>query len=421
MNASLPRGVRDFSDIELKKRNYIINTLKRIFQLNGFQEIQTPTFETIETLTKKYGADGEQLIFKILNSGDFLKNINVESLKNSDYKDIAKQVTKNALRYDLTVPFARYLIMHQNDINLPFKRYQIQPVWRADRPQKGRYREFYQCDIDIAGSMSLLNEAEVIHICVNGLKALHMPNYIIKINSRKILYALKIIAPDYSDNLMIILDKYDKIGIEGILSELNNINLNDKQKEFILSLINISQLRGNIQKIGALKKLLMEIEEGLQGINEIEKVLEILSYNNVDQNLIEIDTKLARGLSYYTGLIVEAVCLNHTDIGSICGGGRYDDLTRSFSKQSITGMGLSFGIDRIYSILETNNKFPEGIVSNDRVLILNLNAVDLKYYIYILNKLHSNNIKALIYPELGSITKQLNYANKEKIKYVVIP
>jgi histidyl-tRNA synthetase len=423
---SLPKGTRDFSPQEMVRRNYIFDTIKTVFKKYGYAEIQTPSMENLSTLTGKYGDEGDQLIFKVLNSGDFLKDAENKRQKepNFDYnaKNLLPLVSEKALRYDLTVPFARYVVMHQNDISFPFKRFQVQPVWRADRPQKGRYREFYQCDADVVGSPSLLNEAEFILIYQEALSNLGLKNYTIKINNRKILSGIAemIGKPELIVDMTVAIDKLDKIGLDGVTKELLTRGFTegdiDQLKPVIL-------LQGsNADKLASLKVVLASSSTGLKGIEEIEKVFDYVSkLQSADQSAAQLalDITLARGLNYYTGCIFE-VKTNEVAMGSIGGGGRYDDLTGMFGLKDLTGVGISFGADRIYDVLAELNLFPAETAQGTKVLISNFDAAAEAYAIPILQQLRSMNISAELYPSSAKLKKQMSYADDKLIPFVLL-
>lgn len=420
---SLAKGTRDFSPQEMVKRNYIFDTVKTVFKKYGYAEIQTPSMENLSTLTGKYGDEGDKLIFKILNSGDFLSKVKPDLLGQGNSNAVTPAISEKALRYDLTVPFARYVVMHQNDISLPFKRFQVQPVWRADRPQKGRYREFYQCDVDVVGSDSLLNEAEFILIYQEALGNLGLKDFTIKINNRKILSGIAEVIgkPELIIDMTVAIDKLDKIGLDGVTKELIERGFTaadiDKLKPVIL-------LEGsNEQKLDSLKAVLAGSVMGLAGIIEIETVFDyVKELLKADQSLtpdIELDITLARGLNYYTGCIFE-VKTNEVAMGSIGGGGRYDDLTGMFGLKGLTGVGVSFGADRIYDVLQELNLFPESTAAGARVLISNFDRDAERYALPILQRLRGANIAAELYPSSGKLKKQMSYADDKHIPYVIL-
>lgn len=420
---SLPKGTRDFSPQEMVKRNYIFDTIKTVFKKYGYAEIQTPSMENLATLTGKYGDEGDKLIFKILNSGDFLKDAESKRQKDPNFvydaKNILPLVSEKALRYDLTVPFARYVVMHQNDITFPFKRFQVQPVWRADRPQKGRYREFYQCDADVVGSPSLINEAEFILIYQEALTNLGLKDFTIKINNRKILSGIAEIIgkPSLIVDMTVAIDKLDKIGFEGVTKELIERGFTeadiDKLKPVIL-------LEGsNIDKLEALKSVLATSTVGLKGIEEIEKVFEYVSNLQSPVSSLQLDITLARGLNYYTGCIFE-VKTNEVAMGSIGGGGRYDDLTGMFGLKDLTGVGISFGADRIYDVLEELQLFPKSAEQGTQILISNFDEAAERYALPLLTQLRNHNISAELYPTSAKLKKQMSYADAKKIPFVIL-
>ncbi len=422
---SLPKGTRDFSPQEMVKRNYIFDTIKSVFKKYGYAEIQTPSMENLGTLTGKYGDEGDKLIFKILNSGDFFKEAESRKQKDESFEQTSKNllslISEKALRYDLTVPFARYVVMHQNEISFPFKRFQVQPVWRADRPQKGRYREFYQCDADVVGSTSLLNEAEFILIYHEALRNLGLKDFDIKINNRKILSGIAEIIgkPELIVDMTVAIDKLDKIGFEGVTKEL-------LERGFTTTDINklepVIMLKGsNVEKLESLKTVLANSVIGLKGIEEIEAVFEYLNQLQ-DPNAkpqTELDITLARGLNYYTGCIFE-VKTNEAAMGSIGGGGRYDDLTGMFGLKDLTGVGISFGADRIYDVLEELELFPASAAQGTRVLISNFDETAEKYALPLLQKLRNANVAAELYPSAAKLKKQMSYADAKNIPYVIL-
>jgi histidyl-tRNA synthetase len=421
VKAAIPKGTRDFGPEVMTKRNYIFDTIKKVFKKYGYQEIQTPTMENLDTLTGKYGDEGDQLIFKILNSGDYLSK--AESLKQNaesfTSKNLLPIISEKALRYDLTVPFARYVVMHQNEITSPFKRFQIQPVWRADRPQKGRYREFYQCDADVVGSDSLLNEAEFVCIYDEALSHLGLKDFTIKINNRKILSGIAelIGKPDMIVDMTVAIDKLDKIGLEGIEKELLEKGFAVADLEILKPIILLSG--DNQEKLNSLKSILSDSMIGLKGIEEIDKVFLYLNSFDLKNAKIEFDLTLARGLNYYTGCIFE-VKTNEAAMGSIGGGGRYDDLTGMFGKEGLTGVGISFGADRIYDVLEELNLFPETVAESTKILICVFGEQEESYSLPILNKLRLKNIKAELFPFGAKMKKQMQYANDKNIPFVVV-
>lgn len=421
VRAAIPKGTRDFTPAVMNRRNYIFETIKKVFKKYGYQEIQTPTMENLDTLTGKYGDEGDQLIFKILNSGDYLSK--AESLKQQaegmTSKNLLPLISEKALRYDLTVPFARYVVMHQHEITSPFKRFQIQPVWRADRPQKGRYREFYQCDADVVGSDSLLNEAEFVCIYDEALSDLGLQDFTIKINNRKILSGIAelIGKPNQIVDLTVAIDKLDKIGLQGVEKELLEKGFTQSDIEILKPVILLAGT--NQEKLNSLKSILSNSMIGLKGIDEIDKVFSYLQNFDLKQAKIELDLTLARGLNYYTGCIFE-VKTNEVAMGSIGGGGRYDNLTGMFGKDGLTGVGISFGADRIYDVLEELNLFPADVTESTKVLICVFGEQEEAFAIPILNQLRKANIASELYPAGAKMKKQMQYANDKNIPYVMI-
>ena len=407
---SLPKGTRDYSPNEMKKREYLFEVFKYNFNLYGFNCIETPSMENSEVLNGKYGEEGDRLIYRILNSGDFLKNI--DNKKNISSNNLKSQISKKGLRYDLTVPFARYVSMNRDKITMPFKRYQIQPVWRADRPQKGRFREFYQCDVDYIGTKSIVCESEIISLVYSIFNKLKFDDFEIKLNNRKILLGIseELNFKNKFEKFCILMDKIDKIGVSGLKKEMK---LNKFPTSSIKKLISLIELKGNnSSKINYVKTFLSNSKIGLEGINEIENLMKIKSD-------FSLDFTLARGLSYYTSTIFEVVPTNN-NIGSLCGGGRYDDLTEIFGYKNISGIGISFGIERIIEILNTNNLFPKKIESNNNVLISYLSNDLIKNSLELANKLREKGIPTDLYSEKARLKKQLQYANNNNIPFVII-
>ena len=421
---SIPKGTRDFSATEMVKRNHIFNTISSVFKKYGYQEIQTPTMENLNTLTGKYGDEGDKLIFKVLNSGDYLAKVSGDKLDSRNSQALISEISEKALRYDLTVPFARYVVMHRNDITFPFKRFQIQPVWRADRPQKGRYREFYQCDADVVGSESLINEAEFVLIYHEALSKLGLKDFTIKINNRKILSGIAEIIgkPELIVDMTVAIDKLDKIGLDGVIKELIERGFTEQDIEKLKPII---LLKGsNEDKLNSLREVLSTSQTGKKGISEIESIfnyLEVLTSGNTVslENTIELDITLARGLNYYTGAIFE-VKTNEVAMGSIGGGGRYDDLTGMFGLSDLTGVGISFGADRIYDVLEELKLFPESTSESTKVLISNFDEQAEKFALPLLQKLRNSGISAEIYPSSTKLKKQMTYADDKKIPFVIL-
>jgi histidyl-tRNA synthetase len=420
---SLAKGTRDFSPQEMVKRNYIFDTVKTVFKKYGYAEIQTPSMENLSTLTGKYGDEGDKLIFKILNSGDYLSKVKPDLLAQANSNAMISSISEKALRYDLTVPFARYVVMHQNDISLPFKRFQVQPVWRADRPQKGRYREFYQCDVDVVGSDSLLNEAEFILIYQEALSNLGLKDFTIKINNRKILSGIAEVVgkPELIIDMTVAIDKLDKIGLDGVIKELLERGFTEADIDRLKPVILLEGT--NEQKLNSLKTVLQASAIGLTGIAEIETVFDyVREMLKVDSSLnpdVELDVTLARGLNYYTGCIFE-VKTNEVAMGSIGGGGRYDDLTGMFGLKGLTGVGVSFGADRIYDVLQELNLFPESAAVGTKVLISNFDKDAERYALPILQRLRSADVAAELYPSSAKLKKQMSYADDKRIPYVIL-
>ncbi len=408
---SIPKGTRDFSPAEMMRRQYIFDTVKRVFRTYGFAPLETPAMETLSTLLGKYGDEGDKLLFKILNSGDYAAGLSDEEIRQ------ASKICEKGLRYDLTVPFARYVVQHQGELTFPFKRYQIQPVWRADRPQKGRYREFYQCDVDVIGTRSLLCEVELVEIVERVFRALGI-RVALKMNNRKILYGIAE-AIGHADKMMditVAIDKLEKIGLENVKAELLERGL---EQEAVDRLQPILELSGdNRQKLGKLREVLSSSETGLKGIEEMETIFGYVERLDIDLK-VELDLSLARGLNYYTGAIFEVKALDFA-IGSICGGGRYDDLTGIFGLPNLSGVGISFGADRIYDVMTGLELFPEEVNCTTRVLFTNLGTAEEAAVLPLLRELRGAGITAEIYPEAGKMKKQMEYANRRGIPYVVI-
>lgn len=424
---SIPQGTRDFSPAEVRRRQYIFNTLRSIFELYGFQPLETPAMEQLTTLMGKYGEEGDRLIFKILNNGLHEKKDADKEKLNAEWNKVLEKsyssatVTERALRYDLTIPFARYVVMHQNDLAFPFRRYQMQPVWRADRPQKGRYREFWQCDADVVGSTSLINEAELLCIYRSAFHQLRLPQVAVKINSRKLLAGLAEVCgtPELMMDITIALDKLDKIGWDGVAKELMERGVAQSGIDQIQKIISVQG--NNEAKLNALAELMKDSATGMEGIHEIRTSLEYhasLARKEWDAT-IEVDISLARGLNYYTGVIVEVVC-RAVKMGSIGGGGRYDDLTGLFGLKGLSGVGVSFGIDRIYDVLEELNLFPEQLATGTEVLLVNFGGDNERYTLSILDELRLDGIASEIFPDAVKFDKQMKYANKRGIKYVIM-
>ena len=412
---SIPKGTRDFGSVEMAKRNYIFNTIRSVYELYGFQQIETPAQETLQTLMGKYGEEGDKLLFKILNSGDYLSKIADEELTERNTLRLASKICEKGLRYDLTVPFARYVVMHREVLQLSFKRYQVQPVWRADRPQKGRYREFYQFDGDVVGSDSLLNEVELMQI-VDTVFTRFGVRVQIKINNRKILTGIAEVigAADKIVDITVAIDKLDKIGIENVNAELREDGLSEEQ---IQKLQPIIMLEGtNEQKLKTIAEVLKDSEVGLKGVEETKYILGYLTSLN---NELQLDLTLARGLSYYTGAIFEVKALD-TPMGSISGGGRYDNLTGIFGMPGLSGVGISFGVDRIYDVLNALDLYPKDSLNTTQVLFINFGERETAYCLPIIYKVRAKNIRAEIYPDAAKMKKQMSYANAKQIPYVVL-
>ena len=408
---SIPKGTRDFSPVEMSRRQYIFDTIRSVFRTYGFAPLETPAMENLSTLLGKYGDEGDKLLFKILNSGDYAANLSDEEVRN------ASRICEKGLRYDLTVPFARYVVQHQNEITFPFKRYQIQPVWRADRPQKGRYREFYQCDVDVIGSRSLLNEAELVEIVERVFGKLGIA-VTLKINNRKILYGIAetIGHADKMTDITVAIDKLEKIGLENVNAELRERGLDDAA---IAALQPILELEGtNHQKLAKLEQILSGSPTGVAGIGEMRTLLGYVERAGIEMD-VELDLSLARGLNYYTGAIFEVKARDFA-IGSICGGGRYDNLTGIFGLPDVSGVGISFGADRIYDVMTGLELFPADVDCSTSVLFANLGADEEAASLKLLSQLRKAGIAAEIYPESAKMKKQMEYADRRKIPFVVI-
>lgn len=417
---SIPKGTRDFSPVEVAKRQYIISIIKDNFEKFGFQPIETPSFENSETLMGKYGEEGDRLIFKILNSGDYLAKANPDALQNKESNKLTSSISEKALRYDLTVPFARYVVQHQNEIEFPFKRYQIQPVWRADRPQKGRFREFYQCDADVVGSKSLWQEVELIQLYDAVFSALGLENTTIKINNRKILAGIAEVigASDKLIDFTVALDKLDKIGEQGVKTEMLEKGISEAAIEKVQPLFNFS---GTIlEKIDQLAILLASSSEGLKGIEELQFICQNIATLGLDCSNLDLDVTLARGLNYYTGAIVEVEPPKTVQMGSIGGGGRYDDLTGIFGLKDMSGVGISFGLDRIYLVLEELNLFPTTVASTSKALFINYGEQEALYSLKAIKELRAAGIQVELYPDAVKVGKQFQYADKRNIPFAVI-
>lgn len=414
---SIPKGTRDFSPEEMAKRNYIFDTIREVYKLYGFRQIETPAMENLSTLMGKYGEEGDKLLFKILNSGDCLKDFSDEELLEKNSVRFAAKACEKGLRYDLTVPFARYVVMHRNDITFPFKRYQIQPVWRADRPQKGRYREFFQCDADIVGSDSLINEVELIQI-IDEVFTRFGVRVAIKLNNRKILSGIaeSIGELDKIVDITVAIDKLDKIGLENVNQELASKGISEKAIEQLQPIILLEG--SNKEKLATIKKTISNSETGVKGVEELEFILNRLKITGVRSEL-DIDLTLARGLSYYTGAIIEVKALD-VQIGSITGGGRYDNLTGIFGLSGVSGVGISFGADRIFDVLNQLDLYPKDSIKSTQVLFVNFGQKEEEYILPLINKIRQAGISTEIYPESAKMKKQMSYADSNKIPFVAI-
>ncbi len=417
---SIPKGTRDFSPVEVTRRSYIMDTIKASFANFGFQPIETPSFENSETLMGKYGEEGDRLIFKILNSGDFLRKVGDDLYTEKDSAKLTPKISEKALRYDLTVPFARYVVQHQNEITFPFKRYQMQPVWRADRPQKGRFREFYQCDADVVGSSSLWQEVELVQLYDTVFGKLKLEGVTIKMNNRKILSGIAemIGAEDKLIDFTVALDKLDKIGEEKVKVEMREKGIAETAITKLQPLFSVTGTAS--EKLATLKSLLSTSEIGLQGISEMEFIVDAIETLELSAATLEIDVTLARGLNYYTGAIFEVAAPDGVAMGSIGGGGRYDDLTGIFGMKDMSGVGISFGLDRIYLVLEELNLFPETVTANSKVLFINFGEKEALYALQAIKLLRAAGINAELYPDATKMGKQMGYADKRDIPYVVL-
>lgn len=414
---SIPKGTRDFSPIEMARRNYIFDTIREVFKLYGFKQIETPAMENLSTLMGKYGEEGDKLLFKILNSGDFLRGADKRLVENDDYVHLTSQISEKGLRYDLTVPFARYVVQHRNELQFPFKRFQIQPVWRADRPQKGRYREFYQCDADIVGSDSLVNEIELLQLVDEVFSRLKI-NITIKLNNRKVLAGIAelIGAPEKIIDITVAIDKIDKIGIENVNAELRERGLSD---DAIATLQPILGIDGTIsERLSQLETLLASSEIGALGVKELREVVAGVEALGL-RAMLDLDVSLARGLNYYTGTIIE-VKAQDVVIGSITGGGRYDNLTGVFGLNGVSGVGISFGADRIYDVLNTLDLYPEEAKDSTQVMFTNFGVAEAAVSMKMLKQLRNAGVAAEIYPDSAKMKKQMGYADVLAIPYVAI-
>jgi len=416
---SIPKGTRDFSPVEVSKRNYIITIMRTHFENYGYQPIETPSFENSDTLMGKYGEEGDRLIFKILNSGDYLDKVSSEELQTINYKQLTSKISEKALRYDLTVPFARYVVQHQSEIEFPFKRYQIQPVWRADRPQKGRFREFYQCDADVVGSTSLWQEVELVQLYDAVFAELGLHGVTIKINNRKILSGIAEVigASDKLIDFTVALDKLDKIGEDGVKKEMLEKGISEEALVKVQPLFNFT---GTIQeKIAKLSVLLSSSDEGMKGVEELRFICDNVSKLGLQKATLDLDVTLARGLNYYTGAIFEVAAPEGVAMGSIGGGGRYDDLTGIFGLKNMSGVGISFGLDRIYLVLDELGLFPETVTTATKVMFLNFGETQSFEVMQTIQKLRAANIKTEMYPDAAKIDKQFKYAERRGIPFVV--
>jgi histidyl-tRNA synthetase len=420
---TLPKGTRDFGPAQMAKRQFIFDNIRKVFQKYGFQPLETPAMENLTTLTGKYGEEGDQLLFKILNNGDFLAEVNSEKLASKNSKLLTFDISEKGLRYDLTVPFARYVVMNRHEITFPFKRYQIQPVWRADRPQKGRYREFYQCDADVVGTDSLLCEADIVLMIQEVFGALGILDYTIKINHRAILSGLaELTGSQNESSLFVAIDKLDKIGEEKVKEELRSRGFEDKGIDAVFSILNF---KGTTEeKINFLTTQFANSEKGKKGLTDLQQVLQLLqnysSTGSTDANThVEFDISLARGLSYYTGCIFE-VKINNVAIGSVSGGGRYDNLTGVFGLPDVSGVGISFGVDRLYDAMEELKAFPEEARISSKVMIAHFDEATFHYSLGVARQLRSQGIATEVYPDQAKLKKQLDYANKKMIPFVLV-
>lgn len=417
---TLPKGTRDFGPATMAKRQFIFDNIRRVFQKYGFMPLETPAMENLSTLTGKYGEEGDQLLFKVLNSGDYLKDVDAAQLEARSSKLVASQISEKGLRYDLTVPFARYVVMNRNEVAFPFKRYQIQPVWRADRPQKGRYREFYQCDADVVGTDSLICEAEIILMIKEVFKGLGISDYTIKINHRGVLNGIaEVIGAAGNETAMFVaIDKLDKIGEEKVREELREKNFSESSLNKLFQILTIKG--SNTNKLAVLFKEFETSASGQKGLRDLRLVFDFLQEYGSDESNVELDVALARGLSYYTGCIFE-VKINNVSIGSVSGGGRYDNLTKAFGdKENLSGVGFSFGVDRIYDAMEELKLFPQDAQISSKVLICYFDDASFRYGLKVLAKLRAANIASEIYPDMVKIKKQLDFANKKMIPYTIV-
>jgi len=414
---SIPKGTRDFGPFEMSRRNYIFTTIRQVFEKYGYQPIETPAMENLSTLLGKYGDEGDKLLFKILNSGDFLAKADSGLLQEKNSIKLSTQISEKGLRYDLTVPFARFVVQRRNDISFPFKRYQMQPVWRADRPQKGRYREFYQCDVDVIGSNSLLNEVDLIRMIDEIFKRLNI-KVIIKLNNRKLLsgIAQTINQPERLTDITVAMDKLDKIGVEKVYDELRDKGLSQDAIDHLEPILNLSG--NNTSKLNCLKELIGDTSDGSRGLAELNEILSYLNQFELDAE-IEIDQSLARGLNYYTGAIIEVKAAD-VMMGSICGGGRYDNLTGIFGLPDVSGVGVSFGADRIYDVLTELKGFPEDAATTSKALLVNFGGKETEYALQVLQQLQVAGVASELYPDAAKMKKQMKYADQKQIPFVVL-
>lgn len=416
---TLPKGTRDFGPAQMAKRQFILNTIRKVFETYCFQPLETPAMENLSTLTGKYGEEGDQLLFKVLNSGNYLKDIDPDKLKAKDARLITSDISEKGLRYDLTVPFARYVVMNRHDIAFPFKRYQIQPVWRADRPQKGRYREFFQCDADVVGTDSLVCEAEIVLMIRESFAALGITDYTIKINHRGILSGLAEImgASGNESSLFVAIDKLDKIGEDKVKEELRSNGFSEASLTGLFEILNFSG--GTQQKIKFLSSKFSVAKQGQKGISDFSEVLALLKDYGPGEDRVEFDIALARGLSYYTGCIFE-VKINNVSIGSVSGGGRYDNLTGVFGMPGVSGVGISFGVDRLYDAMEELSLFPEEAEVSSKILICHLDEACFRYALRTVQALRAKGIAAEVYPDVAKLKKQLEYADRKRMPYTIV-
>jgi len=414
---SIPKGTRDFSPEIMVKRNYIFDTIKSVFRLYGYMPLETPSMENLSTLMGKYGEEGDKLLFKVLNSGDYLSKVRDENLQEKNSIKLTNKISEKGLRYDLTVPFARYVVQHQNEITFPFKRYQIQPVWRADRPQRGRYREFYQCDVDVVGSNSLLNELELIQIVDEVYRRLNL-NVVVKLNNRKILAGIAEVMgqADKIIDITVAMDKLDKIGLDNVNKELAEKGIDQESIDKLQPIINLEG--SNTDKLSTIGTILKDSETGLKGVEELRTVFNYIESLDIKTE-IELDLTLARGLNYYTGAIFEVKALDAA-MGSITGGGRYDDLTGIFGLKNVSGVGISFGADRIFDVMEQLEVFPNEATVSTKIMFVNFGEKEEAFCLPMLNKLRQEGISSEIYPDAAKMKKQMNYANNKNISYVVM-